>query len=113
RAWLALKRVPDPGRYGVAQLNGDRITGIVEKPQEPKSDYAVAGIYVYPADVFEAIGQLRPSQRCELEITDLNRHYLNEGRVGCSVLSGYWTDAGTPESLAMANRLVSEMPPRF
>jgi glucose-1-phosphate thymidylyltransferase len=112
-AWVALKRVPDPGRYGVAELNGKDILSIEEKPARPKSDYAVAGIYVYPPDVFEVIRALRPSRRGELEITDVNRHYLERGRLGYTVLDGYWTDAGTPESLAGANRLVGELLPRF
>jgi glucose-1-phosphate thymidylyltransferase len=112
-AWVALKRVPDPGRYGVAELNGKGILSIEEKPARPKSDYAVAGIYVYPPDVFEVIRTLRPSRRGELEITDVNRHYLERGRLGYTVLEGYWTDAGTPESLAGANRLVVEQLPRF
>ncbi len=113
RAWLALKRVPDPGRYGVAELQGDRIVGIEEKPKRPKSDCAVAGIYLYPPDVFDVIRTLRPSARGELEITDVNRHYLEQGRLGYTVLPGYWTDAGTLESLAHANELVRETPPRF
>jgi glucose-1-phosphate thymidylyltransferase len=113
RAWLALKRVPDPGRYGVAEMHGDTIVSIEEKPQRPKSDYAVAGIYLYPPDVFEVIKTLRPSARGELEITDVNRYYLEQGRLGYSLLPGYWTDAGTLESLALANQLVRETPPRF
>jgi len=112
-AWVALKRVPDPGRYGVAELAGPRVIGIEEKPQQPKSDYAVAGIYVYPADVFDVVQRLQPSRRGELEITDVNLHYLREARLGYSSLDGYWTDAGTPDSLALANQLVREEPPRF
>ena len=112
-AWVALRQVPDPGRYGVAELRDNRIVGIEEKPQRPKSDYAVAGIYVYPADVFDVVRTLRPSARGELEITDVNRHYLEEGKLGYTVLPGYWTDAGTLESLAVANQLVRQEPPRF
>jgi glucose-1-phosphate thymidylyltransferase len=112
-AWVALKRVPDPGRYGVAELRGDQVIDIEEKPARPKSDYAVAGIYIYPPDVFDIIKTLRPSARNELEITDVNRRYLQQGRLGYTVLSGYWTDAGTLESLAHANRLVLEQPPQF
>jgi glucose-1-phosphate thymidylyltransferase len=107
-AWIAVKRVPDPGRYGVAEIKRKRIVGIEEKPRQPKSDFAVAGIYVYPPDVFQAIKQLRPSSRGELEITDVNMHFLNAGRMGYSVLEGYWTDAGTPDSLALANQLVHQ-----
>jgi glucose-1-phosphate thymidylyltransferase len=112
-AWVALKQVPDPKRYGVAELRGDRIVSIEEKPQRPKSDCAVAGIYLYPPDVFDVIKTLRPSARGELEITDVNRHYLEQGRLGYAVLRGYWTDAGTLESLATANQLVRESPPQF
>jgi glucose-1-phosphate thymidylyltransferase len=112
-AWVAVKQVPDPKRYGVAELVGGRIRSIEEKPQQPKSDHAVAGIYIYPPDVFELIKDLRPSARGELEITDVNRHYLLQGRLGYSTLPGYWTDAGTLESLATANRLVHENPPRY
>jgi glucose-1-phosphate thymidylyltransferase len=112
-AWLALKQVPDPKRYGVAELSGGRIASIEEKPARPKSDHAVAGIYLYPPDVFEVIKRLRPSSRGELEITDVNRHYLEAGRLGYTVLGGYWTDAGTLESLAVANQLVRQTPPRF
>jgi glucose-1-phosphate thymidylyltransferase len=113
RAWIALKRVPDPGRYGVAELDGNRVVGIEEKPAKPKSDCAVAGIYVYPADVFEVIKTLKPSRRGELEITDVNRYYLEKGRLGYTVLSGYWTDAGTPDSLLLANELVQKNAPIF
>lgn len=112
-AWLALKRVPDPGRYGVAEFDGKRILSIEEKPQKPKSDYAVAGIYIYPADVFEVVQGLKPSRRGELEITDVNQYYLKQGRLGYSMLKGYWTDAGTPDSLAHANELVREAMPQF
>jgi glucose-1-phosphate thymidylyltransferase len=112
-AWVTLKQVPDPKRYGVAELVGGRLRSIEEKPAEPKSDYAVAGIYIYPPDVFEIIRDLKPSQRGELEITDVNRHYLLQGRLGYSILRGYWTDAGTLESLAVANQLVNETPPSF
>jgi glucose-1-phosphate thymidylyltransferase len=112
-AWVALKQVPDPKRYGVAELSGHRIVSIEEKPARPKSDHAVAGIYLYPPDVFEVIKTLRPSSRGELEITDVNRHYLEQRRLGSTVLGGYWTDAGTLESLAVANQLVRQSPPRF
>jgi glucose-1-phosphate thymidylyltransferase len=112
-AWVAVKRVHDPKRYGVAEVQGSRIVSIEEKPNQPKSDYAVAGIYLYPPDVFDVIKTLRPSARGELEITDVNRHYLEKGRLGFSQLNGYWTDAGTPESLAHANQLVGEKPPIF
>lgn len=112
-AWVTLKQVPDPGRFGVAELEGDRIISIVEKPTHPKSNWAVAGIYLYPADVFNVIKTLKPSARGELEITDVNRYYMEKGRLGFSRIAGYWTDAGTLESLALANQLVNESPPRF
>jgi len=112
-AWVTLKRVPDPGRYGVAQLDGERVVGIEEKPAKPKSDYAVAGIYVYPLDVFTVVKTLKPSRRGELEITDVNTHYLKQTRLGWTALKGYWTDAGTPESLLHANQLVREDPPAY
>jgi glucose-1-phosphate thymidylyltransferase len=112
-AWLALRQVPDPGRYGVAELKDNQIVSIEEKPKRPKSDFAVAGIYLYPTDVFEVIKTLRPSARGELEITDVNRHYLEAGRLGYTVLQGYWTDAGTLESLAVANQRVREDPPQY
>jgi glucose-1-phosphate thymidylyltransferase len=108
RAWVALKQVPDPGRYGVAELSGQRIVGIEEKPAHPRSNYAVAGIYIYPPDVFDVVRRLRPSDRGELEITDVNRHYLEAGQLGYSALEGYWTDAGTPDSLHLAAQLVRE-----
>lgn len=112
-AWVTLKRVHDPKRYGVAELKGDQVIGIEEKPANPKSDLAVAGIYIYPPDVFEVIRTLKPSQRGELEITDVNQYYVEQGRLGYSFLQGYWTDAGTLESLAVANMLVREAPPQF
>lgn len=112
-AWIALKQVPDPGRYGVAEMKGNQVIGIEEKPKKPKSDLAVAGIYVYPADVFQVIKTLKPSARGELEITDVNRYYLEAGRLGASFLDDYWTDAGTPESLLHANQLVNEKMPRL
>ncbi|MER3415307.1 MAG: spore coat protein [Gemmataceae bacterium] len=112
-AWIALKQVPDPSRYGVAELREGRILSIEEKPQQPKSQFAVAGVYIYPPDVFQVIKGLKPSWRNELEITDVNQHYLRQGRLGYSVLQGYWTDAGTLDSLALANQLVREQPPAF
>jgi glucose-1-phosphate thymidylyltransferase len=112
-AWVALKRVPDPGRYGVAELRGQRVLSIEEKPEHPKSDFAVAGIYVYPPDVYDVIKTLKPSRRGELEITDVNQHYLKSGRLGFTTLPGYWTDAGTLDSLALANELVRQSPPKY
>jgi glucose-1-phosphate thymidylyltransferase len=110
-AWVGLKKVPDPGRYGVAELKGQRVVSLEEKPARPRSNFAVVGIYVYPPDVFAVIKTLKPSGRGELEITDVNRFYLEQGRLGYSVLPGYWTDAGTIDSLARANELVRAQPP--
>jgi len=112
-AWVALKQVSDPERYGVAELRDGKVIGIEEKPPKPKSDHAVAGIYIYPPDVFQVIRTLKPSKRGELEITDVNNHYLKQGRMGYSTLPGYWTDAGTLESLAHANMLVREQEPQY
>jgi glucose-1-phosphate thymidylyltransferase len=112
-AWVGLKQVHDPGRYGVAELKGKQVASIEEKPKNPKSDLAVIGVYIYPPDVFEVIRTLKPSGRGELEITDVNNHYLRLGRMGYSKIEGYWTDAGTLESLAHANQLVNENPPKF
>jgi glucose-1-phosphate thymidylyltransferase len=110
-AWIGLKEVHDPGRYGVAELSGKKVLSIEEKPANPKSNYAVVGIYVYPPDVFEVIRTLKPSGRGELEITDVNNYYLKQGRMGSSVLDGYWTDAGTLDSLDVANELVRKETP--
>jgi glucose-1-phosphate thymidylyltransferase len=110
-AWVGLKKVPDPSRYGVAELKGRHVVSLEEKPARPRSDFAVVGIYVYPPDVFDVIETLKPSGRGELEITDVNRFYLTQQRLGYSLLEGYWTDAGTIDSLAHANELVRAMPP--
>ena len=105
---ILLKEVPDPERFGVAEVDGDKVLNIVEKPKEPKSNFAVTGIYFYDASVFEKIKCLSPSQRGELEITDVNNMYLNEGTLTHDILEGWWTDAGTFESLHRANNLVAE-----
>jgi glucose-1-phosphate thymidylyltransferase len=112
-AWIGLKQVHDPQRYGVAELSGERVLGIEEKPKNPKSDFAVVGIYIYPPDVFEVIKTLKPSGRGELEITDVNNFYLKQGRMGYSKLDGYWTDAGTLDSLDYANELVRKEAPKW
>ena len=106
-ARLLLKQVHDPQRYGVAEVEGSRVTRIVEKPREPKSDLAVVGIYFYDGGVFEVIKTLKPSGRGELEITDVNNHYLRAGTLQCDRLTGWWTDAGTFDSLHAANELVT------
>jgi glucose-1-phosphate thymidylyltransferase len=107
-AKILLKEVPDPQRFGVAALEGDRIVSVEEKPKEPKSNYAVIGIYLYDGAVFDIIKTLRPSGRGELEITDVNNRYIKEGLMTWDLLEGWWTDAGTFESLLRANLLVSE-----
>lgn len=106
-AKILLKEVPDPQRFGVPILDGDKVTGIVEKPKDPPSHYAVIGIYMYDSNVFEIIPTLKPSGRGELEITDVNNAYIRRGEMTYDVLSGWWTDAGTFESLFRANRLVA------
>jgi glucose-1-phosphate thymidylyltransferase len=108
-ARILLKKVPDPQRFGVPVFDGGRITAIEEKPKQPKSDYAVIGIYMYDATVFDVIPTLRPSDRNELEITDVNNHYIRRGEMQHDVIEGWWTDAGTFESLFRANQLVREM----
>ena len=107
-AKILLKKVPDPQRFGVPELDGDKVLNIVEKPAEPKSDLAVIGIYFYDATVFEVIKTLVPSGRGELEITDVNNHYIKRGEMTWNELDGWWTDAGTFESLLLATNLVAK-----
>lgn len=107
-AKILLKEVPDPHRFGVAELKGDKIVGIEEKPKHPKSNYAVIGIYFYDSTVFDFIKALQPSERGELEITDVNNRYIEQGKMTYDLLEGWWTDAGTFESLLRANQLVSQ-----
>ncbi len=107
-AHIILKEVPYPQRFGVPVFDGDRIIRIEEKPEDPPSPYAVTGIYFYDSSVFERIKELKPSRRGELEITDVNNSYLDEGTLTYSVLDGWWTDAGTFESLRSATNLVAE-----
>jgi glucose-1-phosphate thymidylyltransferase len=107
-AKILLKEVTDAQRFGVAELRGEKVLGIEEKPKNPKSNYAVIGIYMYDATVFEKIRRLKPSGRGELEITDVNNFYIEENRLTYDVLDGWWTDAGTFESLLRANSLVAE-----
>ncbi len=103
---IFLKEVHDPQRFGVAELNGDKVVRIEEKPRVPKSNYAVTGIYMYDADVFDVIKTLKPSGRGELEITDVNNHYIRKNAMRYEFMKGWWTDAGTFESLYHANELV-------
>jgi glucose-1-phosphate thymidylyltransferase len=107
-AKILLKEVPDPKRFGVPELKGDRIVRIEEKPKEPKSQYAVIGIYLFDQEVFNIIKTLKPSDRGELEITDVNNRYIEKGLMTWDILKGWWTDAGTFESLLRANQLVSK-----
>jgi len=107
-ARILLKEVPDPQRFGVPLLDGDRVSRIIEKPKEPPSPYAVIGIYMYDSTVFDIIGSLSPSERGELEITDVNNAYIERGEMRYDILKGWWTDAGTIESLHRANCLVAE-----
>jgi glucose-1-phosphate thymidylyltransferase len=107
-AKILLKEVPDPRRFGVPDLKGDQVISIEEKPENPKSKYAVVGIYLYDARVFDMIKDLKPSQRGELEITDVNNRYIEKGMMTWDILEGWWTDAGTFESLLRANDLVSK-----
>ena len=107
-ARILLKEVPDPHRFGVPVLDSDRILRIEEKPEEPKSKYAVIGVYLYDTAVFDIIKTLRPSGRGELEITDVNNRYIEKGLMTWDILEGWWTDAGTFESLLHANQLVAQ-----
>jgi glucose-1-phosphate thymidylyltransferase len=107
-AKILLKQVTDPQRFGVPELEGRKVVRIEEKPKEPKSDYAVIGIYMYDADVFNIIKTLKPSNRGELEITDVNNEYIRRGDMTWDELDGWWTDAGTFESLLHASNLVAE-----
>ena len=112
-ARVLLKKVSDPERFGVATMKGNKISSIEEKPKNPKSDLAVTGIYMYDETVFEIIKTLKPSKRGELEITDVNNAYIRKNELEYDVLSGWWTDSGTFESLLRANQLVAKKMPQF
>lgn len=107
-ARLLLKEVHDPERFGVVEFKNGKIAGIVEKPKKPKSNSVVTGIYLYDSEVFRFIKGLKPSDRGELEITDVNNMYLKKGGLEFDYLKGYWTDAGTFESLFRAAQLVAD-----
>lgn len=107
-AKIMLKRVPDPQRFGVPELKGPRVVRIEEKPAAPKSEYAVIGIYMYDGNVYDIIRTLKPSGRGELEITDVNNAYIERDDMTWEELQGWWTDAGTFESLLRASQLVAE-----
>ncbi len=106
-AKILIKKVSNPSSFGVPELDGERVTGIEEKPEHPKTDCAVIGIYMYDSHVFDIISTLERSERGELEITDVNNAYIKNGTMTCSVLDGWWIDAGSsPENLAEATQLV-------
>jgi len=107
-AKIMLKEVPDPERFGVAEISDGRLVNIVEKPKSPRSNLAVIGIYLYDATVFDIVKTLKPSERGELEITDVNNAYVRNGTMTWEMLDGWWTDAGTFESLLRASVLVSQ-----
>lgn len=112
-AFVCLKGVPDPSRYGVAEVLGGDIISVEEKPTAPRGDQAVTGVYFYPPDVFDVARSVRPSERGELEITDVNRAYLDRDLLRYARLDGYWIDAGTLEALERANEMVRQAPPRY
>jgi glucose-1-phosphate thymidylyltransferase len=107
-ATILLKEVHDPERFGVATVDGDRVTRIVEKPESPETRYAVTGCYMYDSRVFDVIRELEPSGRGELEITDVNNRYIEWGQLRHHVVSGWWADAGTVSSLHRATELVAD-----
>jgi len=107
-AVIFLKRVPDPERFGVPVFQNTKIIKIEEKPKKPASDFAVTGLYFYDEKIFEIIRKLRPSKRGEYEISDVNNSYLNMGKLNFHIMKGFWSDAGTFESLFRASKLVKE-----
>jgi glucose-1-phosphate thymidylyltransferase len=107
-ARILLKEVHDPQRFGVPVFDGDKIVRVEEKPVAPASNYAVIGIYMYDQKVFDFIKTLKPSERGELEITDVNNFYIREGKISWDVLDGWWTDAGTFDSLLYAGNMVAK-----
>jgi glucose-1-phosphate thymidylyltransferase len=110
-ARILIRQVSDPHRFGVAELAGGKIISIEEKPKKPKSNYAVTGIYFYDGCVYDIIRTLKPSARGELEITHVNDAYIKKGQLAYDILEGWWTDAGTFESLDRAGELVKNEPP--
>ena len=107
-ARIFLKEVPDPERFGVAEIRDGKVINIEEKPKNPKSNYSVIGLYMYDKQVFNIARTLKPSARGELEITDVNNEYIRRGNMTYSIIDGWWTDAGTFESLYRASKLVAE-----
>jgi glucose-1-phosphate thymidylyltransferase len=112
-ARILLKAVNDPQRFGVAEVQGDRVAGIEEKPKSPKSNLAVTGIYFYDRTVFDIIRTVRPSGRGEMEITDVNNAYIERGEMSFGTFQGWWSDAGTFPSLAHAGELAMKEPVPF
>lgn len=108
-AKILIQQVDDASRFGVPEINGDRVISIEEKPAVPKSNFAVTGIYMYDSHVFDIIQNLKPSTRGELEITDVNNAYIERGELTFNILQGWWTDAGTHTSLARANELAEHI----
>jgi glucose-1-phosphate thymidylyltransferase len=111
-ARLLLKEVSDPMRFGVAEIRDGMVVGIEEKPRQPKSNYAIIGVYFYDSSVFDVIRTLKPSRRGELEITDVNNAYIQKKQLAYDRLDGWWTDAGTFESLTRAGEMVGREPPQ-
>ena len=111
-ARILLKEVSDPNRFGVATVKDHKVLEIEEKPAKPKSNLAVTGIYFYDNDVFDIIRKLKPSNRGELEISDVNNAYIEKGLLEYDILDGWWSDAGTFDSLVKVNELVNEKPPK-
>lgn len=111
-AQIILKTVHDPHRFGVAEIDGDNVLSIEEKPEHPKSNMAVTGIYFYDSTVYEIIKTLKPSGRGELEITDVNNEYIRMGKMSCAEFDGWWSDAGTFDSLSYVQNLVEKNPPK-
>ena len=107
-AKILLKEVPDPQRFGVPEIQGNKIVKIEEKPKNPRSNFAVIGIYMYDSTVFDITRTLKPSARGELEITDVNNEYIRRGSLTYDILEGWWTDAGTFDSLLRASNLVAQ-----
>ncbi len=107
-AKIFLKEMKDAKRFGVAEIEGDKIVNIEEKPKSPKTNYAVTGFYLYDSKVFDIIKTLKPSARGELEITDVNNHYIKNNEMKFSIVDGFWTDAGTHDSLFRASKLIME-----
>jgi len=110
-ARILLKEVDKPERFGVAEIEGNKITNIEEKPASPKTNLAVTGVYFYDEAVFDIIKQLKPSARGELEVTDVNNAYIKKGQMEYDILDGWWSDAGTFESLSFVNELIIKEPP--